>query len=249
MLQQPVIDLIQLKLEEIQNYTSQFSAKNVSRIELDIVRKKISELYDLLYSEDSQNEEIASDIDDIISMQNEEKNESEELLQETETESLDFVEVEKEELPPKEPENKTEQKQVVAEKVQLNKEEIVEESEGDNIIEPIDNEKILTPEPKKTEHSEIKVEKTVISPEKDLSQKLGKTPVSNIASAIGINERYQFTKELFANDVQLYTEAIQKLNELSSFEQACSLLEKQFSLDFEHELSQRFLNIVERRYL
>ncbi|MDA3882824.1 MAG: hypothetical protein PF481_06045 [Bacteroidales bacterium] len=247
MLQQPVIDLIQLKLGEIQSYTSQFSGKNVSRIELDIVRKKISEVYDLLYTLDSQNEEIASDIDDIISMQDVEKTESEELFQETQ--SLDFVEDEKEELPPEEPEQKTEKKQVVAEKVQVQKEEIVEKPAADNDTESIENETILTSEPKKTEHSEIKVEKTVISPEKDLSQKLGKTPVSNIASAIGINERYQFTKELFANDVQLYTEAIQKLNELSSFEQACSLLKKQFSLDFEHELSQRFLNIVERRYL
>lgn len=87
------------------------------------------------------------------------------------------------------------------------------------------------------------------SSEIDVSQKLGKKPVSNIAAAIGINERFQFIKELFQNNVELYTGAIQELNELSSFESALSLLQNKYTLDFDDELVQRFVGIVERRYL
>jgi len=126
--------------------------------------------------------------------------------------------------------------------------------EQESTIEIEEIQKIATP-PLEMEisHAETATPKTSSEVHKssdiDVSQKLGKKPVSNIATAIGINERFQFIKELFQNNVELYTGAIQELNELSSFESALTLLQNKYTLDFEDELVQRFVSIVERRYL
>ena len=83
----------------------------------------------------------------------------------------------------------------------------------------------------------------------DLSQKLSKKPVSNIATAIGINERFQFINELFGKDADAYSATIEELNGLSNFAEALDLLQTRFSWDYENQLVERFVSIVERRYL
>ncbi|HPY82210.1 MAG: hypothetical protein M0R02_05540 [Bacteroidales bacterium] len=133
--------------------------------------------------------------------------------------------------------------------------EIIEQAKEPEIVEQIaEPETVLQDEldVSKVELEEQPQQKKHVIPSNsdvDVSQKIGKKPISNIAAAIGINERFQFIKELFQNNVELYTGAIQELNELTSFELAYTLLQKKYNLDFDNELVQRFLSIVERRYL
>ena len=54
----------------------------------------------------------------------------------------------------------------------------------------------------------------------DVGTQLAKQPITNISSAIGINERFQFIKELFKNDVTVYNTTIAYLNSLNSMEAA-----------------------------
>lgn len=138
---------------------------------------------------------------------------------------------------------------------QVTESEVIEQAKEPEIVEQIaEPETVLQDE---LDVSEVELEeqpqqkKHVVPPNSDVdvSQKIGKKPISNIAAAIGINERFQFIKELFQNNVELYTGAIQELNELTSFELAYTLLQKKYNLDFDNELVQRFLSIVERRYL
>ncbi|MFO7868183.1 MAG: hypothetical protein R6U95_02665 [Bacteroidales bacterium] len=276
-------------MSEIQKYVDSFSIENLSRIEIDITKRKIAELYDVVHTMSveiptyikSESEEISKensvDIGDISSHEAHEKefveqnHEQKEPLvesskkQQSEQKETLFEQskpVDEEEnirKPNKETSVYKEEESIKYESDKSKDEKLIdkEESVDKTNVQQVEEE-VMSQEP---EHTSQKVEATrttkvsqtqqsIKKPiEQDLSQKLGKKPVSNIASAIGINERYQFIKELFGNNVQLYTEAIQQLNELSSFENACKLLEKQYKLDFEHELSQRFLNIVERRYL
>jgi len=85
--------------------------------------------------------------------------------------------------------------------------------------------------------------------DKDLGSKLGKKPIMNISSAIGINDRFLFVKELFKNDISLYNSTIQTLNASQNFDTALQHIQSNFEWDFENATVQGFLSIVERRYL
>lgn len=103
-----------------------------------------------------------------------------------------------------------------------------------------------------TESAEKKpaiAEKPSIAPPNDLSTKLSKTPIANIAAAIGINDRFLFIKELFNNNADTYNATMVVLNSLQSFADATNYIRNHFEWDEEQTAVQQFLSIVERRYL
>lgn len=74
----------------------------------------------------------------------------------------------------------------------------------------------------------------------------------DIKSGIGINDKFQFIGELFANNVDVYENAIKRLNENSSLESSLSTLEeikKENNWKDESEAGERFSEIVKRRFL
>jgi hypothetical protein len=74
----------------------------------------------------------------------------------------------------------------------------------------------------------------------------------DIKSGIGINDKFQFIGELFANNVDAYENAIKRLNADSSLEISLSTLEeikKENNWKDESEAGQRFVEIVKRRFL
>lgn len=74
----------------------------------------------------------------------------------------------------------------------------------------------------------------------------------DIKSGIGINDKFQFIGELFANNVDSYENAIKRLNADSSLEISLSTLEeikKENNWKDESEAGQRFVEIVKRRFL
>lgn len=122
-------------------------------------------------------------------------------------------------------------------------EEKIEESVVQSIIEPTTAPPIITTQDK------IAPTKSVVNSDNDLSSKLSKKPISNIATAIGINDRYQFIQELFSKNSNLYSSTIQELNNLKDFAQALDMLQNRFDWDYENSIVQKFVAIVERRYL
>ncbi|MDR1761851.1 MAG: hypothetical protein LBR55_05320 [Bacteroidales bacterium] len=84
---------------------------------------------------------------------------------------------------------------------------------------------------------------------KDLSSRLGKKPISAISAAIAIHERFRYIKELFNNDIALYNESLQKLNSCADLDEALCYIATHFSWDYDNELTQSFILLVERRYL
>jgi hypothetical protein len=83
----------------------------------------------------------------------------------------------------------------------------------------------------------------------DLSRKFQHTPLKDIFSAISLNDRFLFIKELFDNDSVLFQNTIEILNSSGSFNPAVQYLDSQFHWDFNEPMVQKLLDLVHRRYL
>lgn len=74
-------------------------------------------------------------------------------------------------------------------------------------------------------------------------------PVTSISSAIGINDRYTFIRELFNNDHMAYEETIKVLDEASNFNEAYNYMIQQFDWDMDGETVQLLLDIIRRKHI
>lgn len=77
-------------------------------------------------------------------------------------------------------------------------------------------------ETQKSMHDKIANEK----PDKTLADKIGKSTITNLKNAIGINDKFLFINELFKGDIQEYNKTIDKLNSFMKLEETTGLLEE-----------------------
>jgi phage tail tube protein FII len=82
----------------------------------------------------------------------------------------------------------------------------------------------------------------------DISKKMQSRPLKDISTAIGLNEKFLFIKELFNNNAALYQNTIEKLNNFANFNEAIQYIDEYFEWDFEGEQVQKLLELVHRRY-
>lgn len=73
-------------------------------------------------------------------------------------------------------------------------------------------------------------------------------PVPDIFVAIGLNDRFFFTRELFNDNTALFKSTISTLNNLTDFEAAKSHIESEFDWPEEDATVTQFMQIVKRRY-
>ncbi len=215
---------IQKLVKEIDSYTVSYSSlSTVPTIELDILRQKTSTLYDLLTQVKNSPEETPSKVEEVV----------EEQTEQPKTEEIQTVEEVTE--PISEPEGK--------------EEEVPQEPE---ILFEVDEKQLETPtEPQKAETPEPERKQEIFAPKQaaDLGSKLGMTPIKEIMSAIGINDRFRFRLELFNKDQELFVRTVGILNDCKSFSDALAYLQKNFDWDYEKKEVEEFLQIVERRFL
>jgi len=82
----------------------------------------------------------------------------------------------------------------------------------------------------------------------DLSSKLQTAPLNSIASGIGLNDRFLYTRELFKNDGELYNRSIKHLDRADSLEKALEFIDRHFDWDEKDETAQKFLALIYRRH-
>ncbi len=78
---------------------------------------------------------------------------------------------------------------------------------------------------------------------------LNSKPVDDVRKAMGINDRFQYQRELFSGDADLFNQTLDQLNCMSSFDDASNFLISNFDWDRESEVHGSFLKIVKRRFL
>jgi hypothetical protein len=84
-----------------------------------------------------------------------------------------------------------------------------------------------------------------------ISTRLQHNPISNLKSAIGINEKFIFVYELFGGNSQLYAQVIEQLNSMPGRGEAIELMEglrREYHWDLENMAFQKLIDMVTRRY-
>jgi hypothetical protein len=120
-------------------------------------------------------------------------------------------------------------------------------------------ERIETIENSEKAHSEILGEKyqgkkkfrneMLGSGKKDMASVLQNKPIFDLTKAIGINDKFLYTKELFNGNAELYSKTIKQLNEFSDINDALIYIQDNFSWDDKNEAANQLIDLVRRKLL
>lgn len=77
----------------------------------------------------------------------------------------------------------------------------------------------------------------------------GFTPIADLTKSIGINDKFQFIKELFGGDSDRYTDTIRTLNNFDNVEEAFNYIETIYNWDKNNDAVKRIVLLVRRRYM
>lgn len=89
------------------------------------------------------------------------------------------------------------------------------------------------------------------APEPTIAPPIPKKILPDLKSAMGINDKFQFTNELFKGNMQEFNIAIEQLNAADTLASALNYLKSMqplYGWDEENETVKRLLNIINRRY-
>jgi uncharacterized protein YfkK (UPF0435 family) len=82
----------------------------------------------------------------------------------------------------------------------------------------------------------------------DLSTKFQQKEIASLTQSIQINDRFLFIKELFGDDTKLYSESLQKIDEMNSEDEAVSFLKNEINIDLEKEAAKKLLQLLNRKF-
>ncbi|OFX87796.1 MAG: hypothetical protein A2W99_15885 [Bacteroidetes bacterium GWF2_33_16] len=245
-------------IREIYSFINRFDNPNqIHQIDIDLALSKVRNLYDLLLKLNAQGTYISE-------YQSEEKSTihkpTEKLLEVRVVEEIEKHHpkpvTKKQELVEqpdpviiieKRDENKETAKPVELKKVIVLKEEKIKKEPAKQYKSDASHEIMADKfQSRAFMHDTIGKEK---SDKKDVSSKLKSKPIKDINSAIGLNDKFVFIRELFNGDKNQFGETIQLLNNFDTFENAISYLKDSFTWDFEDENVEKLVELVRRKYI
>ncbi len=81
----------------------------------------------------------------------------------------------------------------------------------------------------------------------NLEHKLSNRPVTSLQSAIGINDRFQYIRELFEGSVDNFVKTVADLDSMNDIKDAVNYLQNNFKWK-KNETSLKFVNLIKRRF-
>lgn len=81
-----------------------------------------------------------------------------------------------------------------------------------------------------------------------LEHRISNRPVANIQAAIGINDRFQFIRELFEGNAESFSTAVSDIDNMVNIKEAVDYIQKNYKWS-KNETSLKFVNLVKRRFL
>ena len=243
-------------IQDIYSIINEFEKTGqIHPIDIDLALSKVRNLYDLMltlhqqpsYNTEYQQKEI------LTNTKQEEK-----IITKPVTE-----EVIKEPVKKEEPVTKPEVKEnFITEKIEIKEEEtLVKETPKTEKPkkEIIEEKPIVTQEKTNGSNPEILADKfqskkfvhdniSKKSQKKDVSAKMQSKPITDISTAIGLNDKFIFIRELFGGDKDQYQETIQLLNNFDTYENAINFLEENFDWSAEDPNFERLKELVQRKY-
>ena len=85
--------------------------------------------------------------------------------------------------------------------------------------------------------------------QQDISTKLQSKPILDISSAIGLNDKFLFTKELFDGNNEKYIQTIDTLNTSVNFNEAVSYIKENFDWDMDNPVVEKLLDLLKRKFI
>ena len=120
-----------------------------------------------------------------------------------------------------------------------------EAGQADQLVEQLEDKNEISSKPD--------INEAFATEDSSISGHLQKQPITDLMSAIGLNERYLYANDLFEGDMQEFKNAIKMLNEFESVMEAKSFFESglrnTYGWEDDNELAQALFNLIERRYL
>ncbi len=239
-------------IQDIYSIANRFeNPEQIHPLDIDLALSKVRNLYELLlslnyqaiYSHEYQKEEILTNT-----------TQTEEKIEPAPTHKIQVT---------KEPEPEPEEpKEIIPEVIDepeliieapTKKEIIIEETpaqeiEKKEIIEPNHNDdshEIVADRFQSNNFNDNIAKKNI---KKDVSSKMQSKPINDINSAIGLNDKFIFIRELFSGDKDHYMETIQLLNNFDTFENAIEFLNENFDWDNDNPTFERLKELVRRKY-
>jgi len=87
----------------------------------------------------------------------------------------------------------------------------------------------------------------IINDQNKLEFKLSNRPVESIQSAIGINDRFQYIRELFDGSAEKFVQTVVDLDNMKNINEAVKYLQQNFKWK-KNETSLKFVNLIKRRF-
>ena len=81
----------------------------------------------------------------------------------------------------------------------------------------------------------------------NLDKKLASSPIEKLELGIGLNDRFQFIRELFDNDANLFQQVVQQIDKMESLNDAVSYLSGNYQWK-KNDTSIKFAQLVKRRF-
>ncbi len=236
-----LVKTILKNIQDINSIAGKFEAsKEIHQIDIDLALSKVRNLYDLLLNINSGAIYIPQDQEkELLTKPEQIEPEIKKITQE----EIDIPKTEVTEIKEtvSEPEfiieKPSAQAAIIVEKPQ---EETIESSQNGNSHEIIADKF----QSKKFIHDNIS-KKNV---KKDVSAKMQTKPINDINSAIGLNDKFIFIRELFGNDKEHYHETIQVLNNFDIYENAVNFLNENFDWNSDDPNFERLKELVRRKY-
>ncbi len=85
-------------------------------------------------------------------------------------------------------------------------------------------------------------------PQKDISNKMQNKPIDDLNKALGVNDRFQLTRDLFHGNRASFAETIEALNNTNSFEEANNMIEENFDWDKNEPSYKMLLDLIKRKH-
>lgn len=82
----------------------------------------------------------------------------------------------------------------------------------------------------------------------DVSSKLKASPIPSIQSAINLNDKFVFIRELFKNNNLLYNQTIERLNTANNYEDAIAIIRKEFAWDMGDPVVNKLVELIKRKH-
>ena len=105
-------------------------------------------------------------------------------------------------------------------------------------VEPVPEQRNLKAEPKSL-NERLGQEKP------DLSEKLGQQPVRSMLAELDLAQKFQFAKELFNADNDLFERSLRRLNDCQDFDSAMKMLHSEIKMKFDWKGKEKFVEKLE----